>query len=84
VSCPVQIFGNKQPIKTLFRKKLRADKVRECCLSLGAEYLSSSLLPKNIKIKKERTVILPVVLYGYETWSLTLWENRRLRVKFVG
>jgi hypothetical protein len=25
-----------------------------------------------------RTVILPVVLYGFETWSLTLWEGRRL------
>jgi hypothetical protein len=27
-----------------------------------------------------RTVIFPVVLYGCETWSLTLWEVRRLRV----
>ena len=27
-----------------------------------------------------RTVILPVVLYGYETWSLTFREKRRLRV----
>ena len=27
-----------------------------------------------------RTIILPVVLYGYETWSLTLREERRLRV----
>jgi len=26
------------------------------------------------------TIILPVVLYGYETWSLTLREERRLRV----
>ena len=49
-------------------------------LSLGAEYLPSSLLSKNIKIKKDRTVISPVVLYGYETWSLTLREERRLRV----
>jgi hypothetical protein len=38
------------------------------------------LLPKNIKIKKYRTVILPVVLYGCETWSLELREERRLRV----
>jgi hypothetical protein len=35
---------------------------------------------KNLKIKIYRTVILPVVLYGYETWSLTLREERRLRV----
>ena len=42
--------------------------------------LSSSLLSKNLKIKIYRTVILPVVLYGFETWSLTLREERRLRV----
>ena len=42
--------------------------------------LSSSLLSKNLKIKIHRTIILPVVLYGCETWSLTLWEERRLRV----
>jgi hypothetical protein len=38
------------------------------------------LLSKNVKIKIYRTVILSVVLYGYETWSLTLREQRRLRV----
>jgi hypothetical protein len=43
-------------------------KVREC------------LLLKNIKIKTYRTIILPAVLYGCETWSLTLREERRLRV----
>jgi hypothetical protein len=39
------------------------------------------LLSKNIKIKVYRTIILPVVLYGCETWSLTLreFENRVLR-----
>jgi hypothetical protein len=35
---------------------------------------------KNLKIKIYKTVILPVVLYGYETWSLTLREENRLRV----
>jgi hypothetical protein len=38
------------------------------------------LLYKNLKIKIYRTIILPVVLYGCETWSLTLREERRLRV----
>ena len=33
---------------------------------------SSSWLSKNLKIKIYRTIILPVVLYGCETWSLTL------------
>jgi hypothetical protein len=42
--------------------------------------LSSRLISKNLKIKIYKTVILPVVLYGYETWSLTLGEEHRLRV----
>ena len=42
--------------------------------------LSSSLLSKNLKIKIYRNIIFPVVLYGCETWSLTLREERRLRV----
>ena len=37
-------------------------------------------ISKNLKIKIYRTIILPVVLYGCETWSLTLGEERRLRV----
>jgi len=44
------------------------------------DLLSSSFLSKNIKIKIYRTIILPVVLYGCETWSLTLREEQRLRV----
>ena len=40
----------------------------------------SRLLSKNLKIKICRTTILPVVLYGSETWSLTFWEERKLRV----
>jgi hypothetical protein len=35
---------------------------------------------KNLKIKIFRTIVLPVVLYGCETWSLTLRKERRLRV----
>jgi hypothetical protein len=42
--------------------------------------LSSSLLSKNVKIKIYRTIILPVVLYGCKSWSLTLREESRLRV----
>jgi hypothetical protein len=38
------------------------------------------LLSKNLKIKIYRTIILPVVSYGFETWSLILREGRRLRV----
>jgi len=42
--------------------------------------LSSRLLSKNLKIKIHRIIILPVVLYGCETWSLTLRGERGLRV----
>jgi hypothetical protein len=38
------------------------------------------LLSKNLNIKIYRTIILPVVLYGFETWSLTLNEECRLKV----
>ena len=43
--------------------------------------LSSILLSKNLKIKIKRTIVLPVVLYECEIWSLTLrvLENRVLR-----
>ena len=42
--------------------------------------LSSSLLSKYIKFKIYRTIIVPVVLNGYETWLLTLREERSLRL----
>ena len=42
--------------------------------------MSSRLLSKNLKIKIYRIIILPVVLYGCETWSLTLREERKLRM----
>jgi hypothetical protein len=42
--------------------------------------LSSRLLSRNVKVKIYKTIILPVVLYGCETWSLMLREERRLRV----
>jgi hypothetical protein len=42
--------------------------------------LSSRLLSRNVKVKIHKTIILSVVLYGCETWSLTLREENRLRV----
>ena len=50
-----------------------------CCHSVQNR-LSSSLLSKNAKIMLYRNIILPVVLYGRETWSPTMREERRLRV----
>jgi hypothetical protein len=42
--------------------------------------LSSRLLSRNVQVKIYKTTILPVVLYGCETWSLTLREEHRLKV----
>jgi hypothetical protein len=42
--------------------------------------LSCRLLSKNIKTRIYKTIILPVVLYGFDTWSLILREEHRLRV----
>jgi len=47
---------------------------------LAHNLLSSSLLSKDIKIKIYKTIILPVVLYGCETWSLTFMKERRARM----
>jgi hypothetical protein len=41
--------------------------------------LSSHLLSRNVKVKLYKTIILPFVLYGCETWSLTLREEHRRR-----
>jgi hypothetical protein len=50
-----------------------------CYLSVQ-NLLSSHLLSRNLKVKIYKTIILPVILYGCETWSLTLREEHRLRV----
>ena len=50
------------------------------CYHSVQNLLSSRLLSKNLKIKIYRTIILPIVLYGCETWPLTLREERKLRV----
>ena len=50
------------------------------CYHSVQNLLSSRLLSKILKVKIYRTVILPVVLYGCETWSLTLRKERKLRV----
>jgi hypothetical protein len=48
-------------------------------LSFSPESFVFRLLSRNLKIKIYKNVILPVVLYGCETWSLTLREEHRLR-----
>ncbi|KAJ4444220.1 hypothetical protein ANN_06011 [Periplaneta americana] len=50
------------------------------CYYSVEKLFSSSLLSKNLKVRIYKTVILPVLLYGCETWTLTLREEHRLRV----
>ncbi|KAJ4448388.1 hypothetical protein ANN_10404 [Periplaneta americana] len=50
------------------------------CYYWVEKLLSSSLLSKNLKVRIYKTVILPVVLYGCETWTLTVREEQRLGV----
>jgi hypothetical protein len=50
------------------------------CYHSVQSLLSSRLLSRNLKVEIYKTIILPVVLYGCETWSLTLREEHRLRV----
>jgi sorting nexin-29 len=53
---------------------------RNACYHSVQSLLSSRLLSKNLKMRIHKTIILPVILYGCETWSLTLREEHRLRV----
>ena len=68
---------NKNFIQEEIKSRL---KLGNACYYLVQNLLSSGLLSKKLKIKMYRTIILPVVLYGCETWSLTLREERRLSV----
>src|SRR5215510_6241398 len=55
-------------------------KLGNACYHSVQNLLSARLLSKNLQIKIYRTIILPIVLCGCETWSLTLGEEHRLRV----
>jgi hypothetical protein len=68
---------NQNDIHDEIKSKLNSG---NCCYYSVQNLLSSRLISKNLKIKIYKTVILPVVLYGYETWSVTLREEHRLRV----
>jgi hypothetical protein len=50
------------------------------CYHSVQNLLSCNIKKKNINIIKYITIILPVILYGCETWSLTLREKRKLRI----
>ena len=62
----------------MFRLLTEPSSSGNACCHLVQNLLPSNLLSNNLKIKIYRTIILPVV-FGCETWSLTLREERRLR-----
>jgi hypothetical protein len=68
---------NQNSILEEIKRRLRSG---NACYHLVQNLLSSTLLPKNIKIKIYRTIIVSVVLYGCETWLLKLREECRLKV----
>jgi len=70
-------FTNQNFIAEETKNRLRSE---NSCYHLVQNLLSSRLLSKKLKIKIYITTILPTVLYGCETWSLTLRYERKLRV----
>jgi hypothetical protein len=68
---------NQQDIHDEIKSRLNSGNV---CYYSDRNLLSSRLISKKLKIKIYKTVILPGLLYGCETWSLTLREEHRLRV----
>ena len=67
--------------KALLRKsKYKNVYEKDACYHSAQNLLFSNLLLKNVKIKIHRIIIFSVILYGCETWSLTLREESRLRV----
>jgi len=73
--CLGMMVTNQNYIHKDINSRLNSEDV---CYLPVQNFLSSCLLSKIIKIYK--TIILPVVLYGCEPWSLTLREEGRLRV----
>jgi len=71
------ILTNQNSIAEEIKSRLKSG---NGCYHSVQNLLSSRLLSKHLKIKIYRTIILPVVLYGCETWSLTFREERKLRV----
>jgi len=71
------IVANKNSIHEEIKSELSLGNVRYHSVQ---NLLSSHLLSKNLKIKIYKIIILLIVLYGCETWDLTLSEEHRLRV----
>ena len=74
---PTATLTNQNSIQEEIKSRLKSG---NACYHSVQNLSSSSLLSKNLKIEINRTIILPVVVYGCETWLLTLREKGRLKV----
>jgi len=68
---------NQNSIHAYIKSRLKLGNV---CYHLVQNLLTSNFLSKNIKMKIYSYVIFPAVIYGCETWSLTLREDQRPRM----
>jgi hypothetical protein len=64
--------------QNLIQEEIRRLNSGNACYHSVQNLLSSKLLLKDLKIRIYKTIILPVVLYGCEAWSLTIREEHRL------
>jgi hypothetical protein len=70
-------FINQNSIQEEFKSRL---KLGNACYYSVQNLLFYRLLSKNLKIKIYRTIIMPIVLYGFEAWSLIIRKESRLKV----
>ena len=75
--CLGTTLTNQNSIQGKIKRRMNSG---NACYHSAQDLLSSNFLSKNLKIKIHRTIILPVVLYGCGIWSLTLREERWLRL----
>ena len=71
-----EVVVNQNYVQEEIKSRLKSG---SACYHSVQNLLSSNLLSKNIKIKIYRAVILPMVLYGCEAWSVILREEHKLR-----
>jgi hypothetical protein len=68
---------NQNLIQEVIKRTLNSG---NACYHSVQNLLSSRLLSKNVKVRIYKSIILPVVLYGCETWSLRVREEHKLRL----
>jgi len=74
-------FGTTLTLQNSIQEEIKSRlKQGNACYHSVQNLLFSSLTSENVNNKKYKIIILPVVLYGRETWLMTLREERRLRV----